>query len=308
MKISPRIGMDIGGTKIEAVSLDSAGNVEATVLVPTVPGPEAVLASITEVVSRLAHETGREISEFGGIGIGIPGQVDRATGTVRNAYNMGVTSLALGPEVTARTGVQTAVDNDVNAAAIGATHIMGATGVVAYLNFGTGLAAGIVIDGVPFRGANGYAGEIGHLAIDARGRLCKCGQRGCLETLASGTALKEHWAGAGEHPGRVLMGAIADGDEAAKHAFELLVEGAATSIRVLGLALNPDSIVIGGGLRLLGDPLIDGIRAALEVNAAESEFVAALRLSERIQVLPADSPAAAVGAALAAAGKSPAHA
>lgn len=300
MTISPRIGMDIGGTKIEAVSLDHAGQVEATVLVPTVPGPEAVLSSIIEVVSQLAAKTQREITDFGGIGIGIPGQVDRASGEVRNAYNMGLSSLALGPEITSRTGVQTDVDNDVTAAAIGAAHIMGAQGTVGYLNFGTGLAAGIVVDGVPIRGANGFAGEIGHLAIDPRGRLCKCGQRGCLETVASGTALKQHWAGAGNHPGRVLMKAIADGDTEAKQAFDFLVEGAANSVRVLGLTINPDSVVIGGGLRLLGDPFTDGIRAQLDAWAEESEFFAALRLSERIKVLPSDSPAAAVGAALAA--------
>lgn len=301
MTTSPRIGMDIGGTKIEAVSLDAAGNVEATVLVPTVPGPESVLASVTDVASQLAAATGRSVSDFGGIGIGIPGQVDRSTGTVRNAYNMGVISLALGPEVAARTGVATAVDNDVTAAAIGAAHITGAKGVVAYVNFGTGLAAGITIDGVPFRGANGYAGEIGHLAIDPRQRLCKCGQHGCLETVASGTALKQHWTGAGEHPGRVLMAAVNAGDAGAQQAFDYLVEGAATAVRVLGLTFNPDSIIIGGGLRLLGDPFFLGVRETLDGWAAESDFVAALELSDRVQVLPAGSPAAAIGAALAAA-------
>lgn len=295
--------MDIGGTKIEAVALSAAGAVEARIVVPTVPGPEAVLASALHVVTTLAAETNREVRDFTGVGIGVPGQVDRATGTVRNAYNMGLSELRLGPELTARTGVPTFLDNDVTAAAIGAAHVMGrgaGSGTIAYLNLGTGLAAGLIVDGIVVRGADGFAGEIGHLPISPLGRACPCGQLGCLETVASGSALKAHWPGAGEHPGRVLLQAIAAGDESAREAFGLLVEGAATAVRVLGLTLNPDAIIIGGGLRLLGDPLFSEMHGTLERWATESEFLAALKLSARLKVLPEGSPAAAIGAAIAA--------
>lgn len=169
-----------------------------------------------------------------------------------------------------------------------------------YLNLGTGLAAGIVVDGVPLRGADGYAGEIGHLPISPVGRLCPCGQHGCLETVASGSALKTYWPSAGEHPGRTLISATESGDADAVQALDLLVDGAATAIRIMGLTINPDTIVIGGGLRLIGDPLMGAIREKLDGWARESEFLAALKLTERIQILPDDSPVAAVGAALAA--------
>ena len=96
-----------------------------------------------------------------------------------------------------------------------------------------------------------------------------------------------------------LHAAIAAGDGEAKLAFEYLIEGASNAIRVLGLTLNPSSIVIGGGLRLLGAPLFDGIRETLQSREAESEFVAALELSTRLHVLPEGSPGAAVGAAVA---------
>lgn len=295
----PRIGLDIGGTKIEGIALDGAGEIVARILAPTVPGPEGVLSACVAAVDALAAQSGYALNDFAGVGIGIPGQVDRASGTVKNAYNMGLSSLSLGPELAARIDMPVSVDNDVTAAAIGAAAIMGLTGTVAYLNLGTGLAAGVTVDGEPLRGADGFAGEIGHLAIDSRGRACPCGQSGCLETVASGSALKSHWPAGGEHPGRVLNRAVAAGDADAAQALEYLIDGAAQSIRVLGLANNPGAFVIGGGLRLLGAPLLDGIRAKLSDWARASEFIAALELAERVRVLPEGSPAAAIGAAIA---------
>lgn len=296
---SPRIGLDIGGTKIEAIVLSTLGEVEARAVVPTVPGPEGVLSAAAALVEALVAQSGRRFSEFAGVGIGIPGQVDREHGIVRNAFNMGISSLALGPELSSRLGLPVFLDNDVTAASIGAAHVMGLDGTVAYLNLGTGLAAGIVVDGVPLRGVHGYAGEIGHLAIDPRGRACPCGQFGCLETVASGSALIAHWPASGEHPGRTLNAAIASGDGEAQLALDYLVEGASNAIRVLGLTLNPTSIIIGGGLRLLGAPLFDGIRSTLREWEIGSEFIAALELSTRLHVLPEGSPGAAVGAAVA---------
>ncbi|GAA1584312.1 ROK family protein [Leucobacter aridicollis] len=299
MTPSPRIGLDIGGTKIEGIALDPAGDIVARALVPTVPGPTGVLQASGDIVARLIGESGLARAEFAGVGIGIPGQVDRATGTVRNAYNMGLSSLALGPELAAAIDLPVSVDNDVTAAAVGAASIMRLEGTVAYLNLGTGLAAGVTVDGAPVRGADGFAGEIGHLAVDPRMRPCPCGQRGCLETVASGSALKAHWPAGGEHPGRTLNAAVAAGDADAKQALEYLIDGAAQTIRVLGLTVNPGAFVVGGGLRLLGAPLFDGIRAQLAEWAAASEFIAALRFPERLQVLPEGSPAAAIGAAIA---------
>lgn len=296
---TPRIGLDIGGTKIEGIALDPRGEIASRIVVPTVAGAEGVLTATSSVVAALAEQAGWPLADFAGVGIGIPGQVDRASGTVRNAYNMGLAELALGSELSARVGIPVSVDNDVTAAAIGAAHVMGLDGTVAYVNLGTGLAAGVTIDGVPLRGADGYAGEIGHLAIDPRQRACPCGQFGCLETVASGSALRAHWPGAGEHPGRTLNAAIADGDPEAKLAMDYLIDGAASAVRVLGLTVNPGAFVIGGGLRLLGAPLFEGVRERLAELSTASAFIAALRLGERVQILPEDSPAAAIGAAIA---------
>lgn len=293
-----RIGMDIGGTKIEAASLAGDGTVEATAKVPTVQGVEGVLSSAERALSLLSEQTGRSIADFSGIGAGVPGQVDQEAGTVANAYNMGVEFLALGPELTARTGLPATVENDVTAASLGAAHLLQLTGHVIYLNLGTGLAIGIVQDGKPWRGGKGYAGEVGHLPVDEAKRPCPCGQIGCLETAASGSALRRYWPQGGADPGRALYPAVLAGDESAAVEWEHLVRGAASTIRILAHTFDPDALVVGGGLRSIGDPLFDAIHARLASWAAESEFFDRLKISQRIQVLPEDSPAAAVGAAI----------
>lgn len=294
-----RIGMDIGGSKTEAVALDEAGRVVATTRLHTTGGAAGVLDTASSAIAALARETGRATREFAAVGIGIPGQIDRAAGVVKHAYNIGIDHLPLAARLAERTGLDISLDNDVTAAAIGAAHLMELRGTLAYLNLGTGLSAGLVVDGAPLRGAHGVTGEIGHLPVDPLGRPCPCGQRGCLETVASGSALRTFWPAGGDHPGRVLLSAVDAGDPDAAAAFGHLVRGAASCVRLLVLAMDPHTVVIGGGLRLLGPRLIDGIRATLDTWAADSPFLSELELSGRVQVLAADSPAAAVGAALA---------
>lgn len=293
-----RIGMDIGGTKIEAIALDEAEKIVAHTRTATVPGIDGIIDTAEQVVAELASQTGRSPDSFTSIGIGIPGQIDRAEGIVRHAHNIGIDSLPLASLLHERVGVPVTVDNDVTAAAIGAAHVLGLNGTVAYLNLGTGLAAGFVIDGRPLRGAHDVTGEIGHLAVDPLGRLCLCGQLGCLETVASGSALKRFWAGAGEHPGRTLIPAIEAGDPDAVEALENLIRGAANCVRLIVLTLDPSTVIIGGGLRLLGAPLFDGVSRQLDEWSKTSPFLTELKLSERVQWLEDGSPSAAVGAAL----------
>lgn len=293
------VGLDIGGSKIEGVLLDDSGAVASRARREIVRGEEGVLATAMNVLADLERDSRRGIATFDTVGVGVPGQVDASTGTVRHAHNLGVDEMALGPQLSERAGLPVSVENDVTAAAIGANHLMGLTGTIAYLNLGTGLAAGIVVDGKPIRGVNGYAGELGHLAIDPLQRPCLCGQLGCLETVASASALARFWPEGGDQPSRALLAAVERGEPAASAALDNLVTGTATAVRVLGLTLDPATIVIGGGIRMLGDPLLDGVRHHLDAWGESSPFFAALRLSSRIQVLPEGSQAAAVGAALA---------
>jgi predicted NBD/HSP70 family sugar kinase len=190
------------------------------------------------------------------------------------------------------------VENDVNAATVGACHLLQLHGSVAYLNLGTGLAAGFLIDGQLWRGATGAAGEIGHIPVDPRGTVCPCGQRGCLETVASGSAVARQWPTAHAHPASDMFAAAARGDKRAQAVKRLLAEGVGAAIRLLVLTVDVDTVIVGGGLSRLGAPLLDDVRAVLLEQALASPFVATLQLPSRIRLLSTQLPAAAVGAAL----------
>lgn len=298
-----RLGIDIGGTKTAAVAIGEDGELSDQVRMPTGFGAEAVVDTALRTVERMAELAGVDAHAFHSIGIGIPGSVDSATGRVTHAVNLGLEGLDLGPRLADRLGVDVRVENDVKAAALGAHHLLGvADGIrahsMAYLNLGTGLAAGIVLDGHLLRGGRGVAGEIGHIPVDPAGERCACGQRGCLETIASGSALATLWPTQHRYPAVDLFDRADAGDPVALAVRDRFLTGVASAVRLLALTTDVDDIVIGGGLAALGDRLLAGTRRVLAEWAADSAFLASLDLPRRVQVIPRGFPAAAVGAAL----------
>jgi glucokinase len=305
-----RVGVDIGGTKTDAVAVLADGSVGSQLRLPTGFGPQAVVETAVTAVTRLAELAGTSIDQFRSIGIGIPGTVD-GTGRVSHAVNLGLDGLDLGRRLSDRLGRDVRIDNDVNAAALGAFHVRSASPVrsggpamhsMAYLNLGTGLAAGLVLDGALWRGSRGAAGEIGHIPIDPVGPECLCGQRGCLEMVASGSAIERQWPTDDPKPARALFSAAASGDASAVLVRDRFVENVAAAVRILVLTVDVDSVVIGGGLSSIGEPLIDAVREVLVRWEAASPFLASAELSRRVSIVPPGFPAAAVGAALVGAG------
>lgn len=293
-----RVGLDVGGTKIDAVAVSPSDEIVARLRRPTGWGEDAVVVSILDAIDALADEGGFARSDIESVGIGIPGLVDADTGRVLHAVNLGVESLDLAGQVGGRLGIPVRVENDVKAAALGAAVLRGIDGSMAYLNLGTGVAAGIVVDGTIWRGARGTAGEVGHLSVDPNGRLCGCGQRGCIETFCGGGALARAWERPGALPVRDILDAADAGDERAAGLRADLFHGAAAAVRALVLSADVERVIIGGGLTALGDRLLAGVRAALQDGAAASPFMRSLHLDERVELLPAGSPAAAFGAAV----------
>ncbi len=241
-----RVGLDVGGTKIDAVAVDPAGTILARLRRPTGWGEDAVVDSIVSTVAALAEESGLPLSAVGSAGIGIPGLVDAETGRVLHAVNLGVESLDLAARAEHALGVPFRVENDVKAAALGAAVLSDVAGSMAYLNLGTGVAAGIVVDGRIWRGARGTAGEVGHLSVDPRGRLCGCGQRGCVETFCGGGALAKAWGRPGALPVKDIVEAADAGDPHAQALQADLFFGAAAAVRVLVLSADVETVVIGG--------------------------------------------------------------
>jgi predicted NBD/HSP70 family sugar kinase len=293
-----RLGIDIGGTKTDAVAVDDRGGLRQRVRLATGFGHAAVIETAVTAVTRIGELTGLPAGGFDSIGIGIPGMVDSVSGDVAHAVNLGVERLELGGELAGRLGVGVRVENDVKAAALGAYHLLGLSGTMAYLNLGTGMAAGIVVDGRLWRGASGIAGEIGHLPVDPAGALCACGQRGCIETTASGSAIARQWPTDDPFPARSVFAAAAAGDTEARAIAARLAEGIASAVRVLVLTVDVEHVVIGGGLSHLGERLLSDVHEVLEKWGGTSPFLASLALPRRVRLVPEGSPVAALGAAL----------
>ncbi|MFD5224731.1 ROK family protein [Microbacterium sp. NPDC058342] len=293
-----RIGLDVGGTKIAGIAVDGAGITRAEVRIPTGWGSDAVIRGILTAVTGLRHDLGHGSGGIRSIGIGVPGLVDADGGRVLHAVNLGVESLQIARIVAEATGVRCFVENDVKAAALGAAALRRVTEPMAYLNLGTGVAAGLVIDGRIWRGARGTAGEVGHLVVDPDGRECGCGQRGCIESLCGGGALARAWGRESALPVKDILDAADAGDALAGRLREDLFRGAAAAVRALVLTADVETVIIGGGLTALAERIEPGIRRALRDDAGASPFLQSLRLDERIEILPAASPVAALGAAL----------
>lgn len=301
------VGIDVGGSKTEAIATDASGTERARVRLRTRFGPAGVLASIAEAAAAVAAG-----AHLGALGIGVPGLVDPVAGVVRNALNLGVDELALRREVEAALGVPVRVENDVKAAALGAAHpgalLPAPPGAeapaapdLAYLNLGTGVAAGVVLGGRLVRGARGVAGEVGHISVDPAGPVCRCGQRGCVEALAGGGAIAARWRAGAAYPVRDVFDAADAGDARALEIRRGLVEGVAGAVTILALSTDVERIVLGGGLTALGDRLLEPVRADLRRRGEASAFIDSLDLPTRLELVPPGSPVAARGAALLAA-------
>jgi predicted NBD/HSP70 family sugar kinase len=237
------------------------------------------------------------------VGVGVPGIVNRPNGTVRHAVNLGVGDepVDLAGPLRRLTGAPVVVANDVNVAALGAAEVFETTADVAYLSIGTGVAVGFFLHGEMHVGARGIAGEIGNLPVDPDGELCECGQRGCLETVASGATLARRWTAPDGGPGDAsgLFAAAAAGDARAVALRDEICGHLAAAVALVAHTVDPELIVLGGGVADVGQPLLDGVRSALRARAV-SPLVASLDLPARLTIVPDGIPVGALGAARAA--------
>ncbi|HEY7934483.1 MAG TPA: ROK family protein [Solirubrobacteraceae bacterium] len=275
------IGVDLGGTKVIAGALDSELRVHqrAARLAPS-DDQNRVIETVLEVVDEVRANVSAAVRA---VGFGIPCLIDRARGTAVMAVNLPLQEIAFGAVMNERLGLPVFVDNDANLAML-AEHRAGAAIAArhaAMLTIGTGIGGGLVIDGSLYRGAHGSAGELGHMIIDRDGPPCQgnCPARGCLESLASGTALaREALLLAEENPdsglgqalagGREVTGALVtelahDGDQAAREVLALIGTRLGTGILNLVNILNPEVVVVGGGVIAAGELLLEPARAVV---------------------------------------------
>lgn len=282
------VGVDIGGTKTEVVVLDEKFKVLRRHKVATGIGSVELVKSTIDAVAKALGED-LLASEVHSIGIGVPGKI--VDGTINNAENLEITSLNLSEELQSHWGIKPVLVNDVNAAAVGYWRLKNyQRGMLAYLNLGTGLAAGLVVNGEIWRGATGVAGELGYISVDPNGPEDRHGLRGCLETYASSSGLAIQ-TGKSMHEARQIVTKYED-------IREQMYFAVANAIRILSLTYDPDAIVIGGGLTALDLALEESIAKIVTEWEEQSPFLKSVNMLERVHITLPNVPAAAIGAAL----------
>lgn len=296
------IGVDLGGTTIVVGTLTEDGTAMhglVNELTPVHLGPDGVVDRIIVMIGQSVERTRAELGadvEIAGVGVGAPGPLDTQRGIVIVAPNLGWHDMPLRDRIGAATGFDVRLDNDANCATLGEWWHGAAQGgrVVVGITIGTGIGGGIVLDGQIFHGASDVAAEMGHMTIDVTGRRCKCGNYGCLEAYASGTAIaartiEELQAGtASSIPSRVagdlakvtaqvVYQAAHDGDalalEIVRDTARFLGAGIANVLNIL----NPDVVVVTGGVTKSGDRLFGPLRTEV-ARRAFRPAVAACRI------------------------------
>jgi glucokinase len=279
------IGVDMGGSKLLAGAVDTQLSVHNRAQRPLLGLDQASLLDVAvdavEEVRALAE------GEISAVGFGIPCLIDQRTGRAVVAVNLPLADIVFGELMAERLGLPVFVDNDANVAAL-AEHSGGAgagCSDLVMLTIGTGIGGGLILGGRIYRGALGAGAELGHTVIDMNGPPCQgnCPNRGCLEAMASGTALaREALRVAGERPesglGRALADGVPlvgplvtelayDGDEAAVEVLQLIGTRLGVGITSFVNAFNPEVVVIGGGVMGAGDLLLDAARAEVAARA-----------------------------------------
>jgi fructokinase len=265
-----RIGVDLGGTKTEALALDDAGREVRRVRVPT---PQHDYGGTVETIAALVKDLEREIGVQGTVGVGIPGTIVAATGLVKNANSTWLNGQPLERDLSDALAREVRCANDANCFAISEATDGAAVGaeVVFGVILGTGCGGGLVVGGSLLTGPNGLAGEWGHTALpwptadEYPGPQCYCGRRGCLETWISGTGFEKDFE---RVSGRALRGveivaAAGEGDMDAEAALERLEDRIARGLATVVNVVDPDVIVLGGGLSRIDRLYSGGVSARL---------------------------------------------
>lgn len=311
------IGVDVGGTKIAAAGVDGQGNIRGRVHSPTdVSGPEMTIRSIAEAIEAAVAASGASRSEITAIGLGLPGKVDPEKGVGILSVNLGWRDVPVKSMLEKRLSIPCFMENDVKVAALGESRYGAGKGLrnMVYLTIGTGIAAGVIIEGKIYRGSTGMAGEIGHAIIERNGPRCKCGTRGCLEAVAAGPAIAalassaieagsetslRDMAKANKGPvtAEMVCKAAMQGNPVAREIFEEIGSYIGLGVHMLIMLYDPELVVLGGGVTGAGDLLLNPIRRELKRLATWSYVAKEMLKPEMVRLTALGTDVGILGAA-----------
>jgi glucokinase len=247
------VGVDLGGTKMAVGVMDPAGRILAREVLATeaAAGFDRAVQRLGNAIATALTRAGVGRGELAGIGIGCAGPVDPLRGLINNPFTLGGWNRCdIVSPLAARFGVPVRLENDADAAVAGESFAGAGRGrdPVVMLTFGTGVGGAVMIGGRLYRGAAGEHPELGHLAVAADGPECYCGIRGCLESLASGTAVGVAGQAAGFPDARAVFAAARTGDPAARAIVARALEATATAVWTLFHTFLPQRLILGGGV------------------------------------------------------------
>jgi glucokinase len=275
------VGIDIGGTKIAVATVNAAEGIIHEATIPTEPerGFASGVSRIVDTIRRLLDQGGWSARDVQGIGIGCAGPVDRARGTILNPHTLpGWQDGDIVTPLREAFGRPVRLENDADMALLGECHAGAGRGFdpVVMLTLGTGIGGAALVGGQLLRGAAGEHPEIGHVPVDPRGPRCYCGENGCFESLASGTALAAAAAVHGLGDARQLFVRAREHEPAAEGILRGALAAMARATWTIAHALMPERLILGGGLM---DEQYDAFAAAAEEAIARAVLVPRERIS-----------------------------
>jgi glucokinase-like ROK family protein len=291
------VGLDFGHSHLRVAVSDLSSTIlaERTTPLDTDHASQEGLDAAVELVGEALADAGVDRAGVIGAGLGLPGPVDQVDGVVGSSVILpGWVGVAAAQELRRRLELPVFVDNDANLGALGEATFGAGQDVTdfIYVKVSSGIGAGLILDGRLYRGWGGMAGELGHVLVDPEGAVCRCGNRGCLETAASGPAVLELLRRShGELTLPQMLRLAADGDLGCRRVIADAGRAVGGAAALLCNILNPQRLVVGGDLAAAGDLLLDGVREsvrrwALPAAADVAEVVPGV-LGERAEVLGA---------------------
>ncbi|MGD2049139.1 MAG: ROK family protein [Chloroflexota bacterium] len=299
------VGLDIGGTKTAVLLVNRQGQQLSFFACPTVTTtPQGLVAGVVGAVDKALELACVKASQIVGVGVAVPGLVNPVTGIVEIAVNLNLRSYPLGQALSVELGSPAFLENDVRTAALGAYQFVKQKEPVqhlAYLSVGTGIAAGVILQGQLYRGAHGMAGEIGHVIFEPDGPACGCDMPGCLEAVASGSAIARmarELIPKDDEPitAEKVYQAAANGQEIACSIVHKVSNYLARAIQLLIMTYDVERVVLGGGVTKSGATFFNPILEELARLRSLSSLADSMLKAEKLILLPATFNAGTWGA------------